>query len=101
MASKVTSGYTPGENARMVAAMVREEDLEELKTMRDDLQKKIDAARDDGRVFAMSLYVRLLAMVSHESDRIQRRFTRESLAASRREHKELAKARRNGASAEA
>ncbi len=91
-----TNGMTPSENARTVAAMVREEDLEDLKSMRDDLQKKIDAARDDGRVFAMSLYVRLLALVSYESDRIQRRFNREALAANRREHKELARARRSG-----
>jgi hypothetical protein len=93
------NGLTPSENARIAASMVREEDLEELKTMRDDLQKKIDAARDDGRIFAMSLYVRLQAMVSHESDRIQRRFNRENLAVNRRAHKELATARRNGASA--
>lgn len=93
------NGLTPSENARIAAAMVREEDLEELKAMRDDLQKKIDAARDDGRIFAMSLYVRLQAMVSYESDRIQRRFNRESLAANRRAHKELATAQRNGASA--
>jgi hypothetical protein len=88
---------TPGENAKAVAGMVREEDLEELTKMRAEMQAHIDQARNDGRLFAMNLYVRLLATISIEADRVQRRFTRETLAMHRKDHKELAKASRNGA----
>ena len=65
---------TPSENARVVAAMVREEDLEELKDLHADIQKRIDAARQDGRLFMMGQYVRLLALVTPEINRIQKRF---------------------------
>jgi hypothetical protein len=83
------NGMTASENGRAVAAMVREEDLEELKDLHTDLQKRIDQARTDGRLFMMSQYVRLLALVTPEIDRIQRRFNRETLAAHRKEHKAL------------
>ena len=84
-----TNGMTPSENARVVAAMVREEDLQELQELHTDLQKRIDAARTDGRLFMMSQYVRLLALVTPEIDRIQKRFNRETLAMHRKEHKAL------------
>ena len=83
------TGMTPSENARAAAVVVREEDLEELEALHSDLQKRIDQARDDGRLFMMAQYVRLQAMVSPEIDRVQRRFKREMLAANRKEHKRL------------
>ena len=91
------NGMTPSENARAVAAMVCEEDLQELQELHSDLQKRIDAARQDGRLFMMGQYVRLLALVTLEIDRIQKRFNREALAAHRKEHKALKEqARTNG-----
>jgi hypothetical protein len=87
----MASNMTPGEHARAIAAMVREEDLEELKDLHTDLQKRIDQARTDGRLFMMSQYVRLLALVTPEIDRIQKRFNRETLAMHRKDHKALKK----------
>lgn len=84
-----TNGMTPRENGRAVAAMVREEDLAELQELHTDLQKRIDAARQDGRLFMMGQYVRLQAMVSPEISRVEKRFKRETLAANRKEHKTL------------
>jgi hypothetical protein len=90
---------TPSENARIVAAMVRPEDLEELQGLHTDLQQRIDAARQDGRLFMMGQYVRLLALVTPEIDRIQKRFNREALAAHRKEHKALKKEAKEAAEA--
>jgi len=83
------NGMTPGENARAVAAMVTEDDLDELKKLHSEMQDRIDAARKDGRLFMMSQYVRLLALVTPEIDRVQKRFNRETLAMHRKEHKAL------------
>ena len=91
------NGMTPSESARIAAAMVREEDLDELKDLHADIQKRIDAARTDGRLFMMGQYVRLLALVTPEIDRIQKRFNREALASHRKEHKSLKLAASNGA----
>lgn len=87
--STVVPGLTPSESARIAAAVVREEDLQELQDLRADLQGRIDKAREDGRLYMMGRYVMLLASVSIEIDRIQKRFSRESLAAHRKEHKAL------------
>ncbi|HKV57791.1 MAG TPA: hypothetical protein VJO32_05895 [Ktedonobacteraceae bacterium] len=84
-----TNGMTPSENARVVASMITEDDLAELQALHLDLQKRIDAARQDGRLFMMGQYVRLQAMVSPEISRVERRFKRETLAANRKEHKAL------------
>lgn len=96
MAKKTTNGLTPGENAKAVAAMVQEEDLTDLQDLKKLIQDRVDKARDDGRLFAMALNVRLLATVSLEADRIARRFNREVLAMHRKTQKEMAKARRDG-----
>jgi hypothetical protein len=74
---------------KAAATFIREEDLDDLEALLRDLQDRVDKAREDGRIYLMSQYVRLVAMVSPEIDRIQRRFKRESLAAMRREHKRL------------
>jgi len=79
----------PNEHARVVSVMVREEDLEDLQKLHVDLQSRIDQARTDGRLFMMSQYVRLLALVTPEIDRIQKRFNREILAAHRKDAKAL------------
>lgn len=83
------NGMTPGENARAVAGMVREEDLEELENLHSDLVKRVDQARADGRLFMMSQYVRLVALVGPEIKRIRSRFQRETLATLRKDHKKL------------
>jgi hypothetical protein len=85
---------TPGESARAVAAMVREEDLAELEALHSELVKRVDQARTDGRLYLMSQYVRLIALVSPEIDRVQRRFKRETLATLRKDHKALKEATR-------
>ena len=82
-------GMTPAENVRAIASMVREEDLAELEALHSELVKRVDQARSDGRIYLMSQYVRLIALVSPEIDRVQRRFKRETLAALRKDHKAL------------
>jgi DNA-binding GntR family transcriptional regulator len=78
---------TPSGNVRALASMVREEDLAELEALHSELVKRVDQARSDGRIYLMSQYVRLIALVSPEIDRVQRRFKRETLAALRKDHK--------------
>ena len=92
-----TTGMTPAETARAVASMVREEDLQELEALHSELVKRVDQARSDGRVYLMSQYVRLIALVSPEIDRVQRRFKRETLAALRKDHKTLKEQRKASA----
>src|ERR1700738_2388789 len=87
--ARLNNGLTPGENARIVASVVDENDLEELEALHKDLLNRVDQARTDGRLFMMGQYVRLVGLVSPEIDRIQRRFKRETLAAVRKEHKAL------------
>ncbi len=89
MADLTTNGHTPGESARIAASMIREEDLSELEQLHSELVKRVDEARSNGRLYLMSQYVRLVALVSPEIDRVQRRFKRETLAALRRDHKSL------------
>ena len=76
-------------DTRAMVAMVREEDLEELKELQDELQNRIDKKSEDGRVFMMQQYVQLYALVTADVKRIQARFHRETTAANRRAAKEL------------
>src|ERR1700686_5397632 len=92
-----TNDMTPRDDARALASMAREEDLRDLEELGSDLVKRVDQARADGRVYLMSQYVRLIALVSPEIDRVQRRFKRETLAALRRDHKALREERKQGA----
>jgi hypothetical protein len=92
-----TNDMTPRDDARTIASMVREEDLGDLEALHSDLVKRVDQARTDGRVYLMSQYVRLIALVSPEIDRVQRRFKRETLAALRRDHKALREEKKQGA----
>src|SRR5712691_9175679 len=94
-----TTGMTPSENARAVAAMVREEDLQELENLHSELVKRVDQARSDGRLFMMGQYVRLVALIAPEVKRITARFQRETLAALRRDHKSLKEQRKNDSGA--
>ena len=87
--ARLNNGLTPGENARLVASVVDENDLEELEALHKDLLHRVDQARADGRIFMMGQYTRLVALVSPEIDRIQKRFKRETLAAIRKDHKTL------------
>jgi hypothetical protein len=84
-----TNGLTPSQNGRIVGAIVTENDLQEMEDLLRDLQGRCDKAREDGRIFMMQQYVQLVALVSPEIDRIQRRFKRETLASFRKEHKRL------------
>ena len=77
-----------------MAMAPREEDLKDLEDLLHDLQAKVDEARDNGRIFMMQEYVRLVALVSPEIDRIQRRFKRETLAGMRKEHADMKAAAR-------
>lgn len=74
---------------KQAASMIREEDLQDLEELLKNLQDRVDQAHSDGRVYLMSQYVRLVALVSPEIDRIHRRFKRESLAAMRKLHQDL------------
>src|SRR6266705_3090536 len=97
--ARLNNGLTPGENARLVASVVDENDLEELEALHKDLLNRVDQARTDGRIFMCGQYVRLVALVSPEIDRIQKRFKRETLAAIRKDHKQLKLEAKNGAPA--
>jgi len=80
---------------KSMSAMVREEDLAELEDLRKDLQSRSDKAGENGQIYMMQQYIRLLAIVSPEIDRVQRRFARESLASLRKTHKDLKASRAN------
>lgn len=82
---------------KIIATMVREEDLDELENLRRELTSRCDQARNDGRIYLMQQYIRLVAVVSPEIDRVQRRFKRESLAELRRTHKDLRRQQREAA----
>lgn len=71
------------------ASIIREEDLEDMTALENEIADRIEKAREDGRAYMMAQHVRILAMVKSERKRIQARFDRESLAAMRREQKEL------------
>ena len=94
--ARLNNGLTPGENGRIVASILTESDLEELEALHSELLTRVDKAREDGRIFMMGQYVRLVGLVSPEIDRIQRRFKRETLAAVRKEHKGLKAEARTG-----
>jgi hypothetical protein len=72
-----------------ISAMVQEEDLEELQNLKSDLQKKVDEAHQNGRVYMMQQYTLILAKVTAEVRKVRDRFDREILAGNRRAHKEL------------
>ena len=74
---------------KKLGSMVREEDLEELQGLLGELREKAGKSSDDGRIFMMQQYVRLIALVQPEVTRIQIRFSRESLAGFRKELKAL------------
>jgi len=71
------------------AWMVQEEDLQALEDLLHEMQGRVDKCYQDGHVYLMSVYVRLVALVSPEIDRIERRFKRENLAAMRKQEKQL------------
>lgn len=72
-----------------INAMVQEPDLEELEALQKELQDRTYKAHDDGRVYMMQQYTKILATVSAEVHKVRARFNRESLAGMRRMHKEL------------
>ena len=76
-------------DTRFLASVIREEDLEALEDLRRELQQRCDQAHADARIYMMGQYIRLIATISPEIDRVQRRFKREALAASRKMHKDL------------
>ena len=72
--ARLNNGLTPGENGRIVASIITEDDLEELQKLHSELLARVDQARTDGRLFMMGHYVRLVALISPEIDRVERRF---------------------------
>jgi len=76
-------------SAAQLSAMVQEEDLEELKALQKELQDRTYKAHDDGRVYMMAQYTKILATVSSEVHKVGARFNRESLAGMRKMHKDL------------
>jgi hypothetical protein len=101
--ARLNNGLTPGENGKIVASIITEDDLDELQKLHSELLTRVDSARTDGRLFMMGQYVRLVALISPEIDRVERRFKREVLASVRKEHKmlklEAKEAAENGATA--
>lgn len=75
-------------NGKSLAWSIREEDLEDLEAMRNDLLGKAQSSLDDGRLFISSFYTKLAATVGPEIKRIRDRFDRETLASTRRELKD-------------
>ncbi len=76
-------------NGKQMAMAPREEDLAELQDVLRDMQKRVDDARADGRVYMMGQYARMVTLISPEIDRVQRRFIREMNANINRDHKDL------------
>jgi hypothetical protein len=76
-------------NAKQLASFVREEDLEDMDKLRVQIEDLAHQARQDGRVYLLAQYTRLLATVNPEIDRIKKRFQRENLAFLRKEEKRL------------
>ncbi len=75
-------------------ATVREEDLEDLEALKRDLLDRVNKAHADGRIYLMSQYTRLVALISPEIKRIRDRFDREVLASVRKDEKALREAAR-------
>ncbi|HLG76647.1 MAG TPA: hypothetical protein VKX46_09535 [Ktedonobacteraceae bacterium] len=71
------------------ASIVNEEDLEDLEGFQREIGNRVEKAHEDGRAFMMAQYVRLLAIVTSEVERLRRRFERESLAQHRKAHQQL------------
>lgn len=76
-------------NGKQLAMAPIEADLEDLDRLRQEMQGRVDQARDDGRLYMMNEYVLLLAQVTTKINRIQARFNRDTLAGMRKEHKNL------------
>lgn len=72
-----------------MAMAPREEDLQDLEELQRDMQGRVDKAREDGRIYMMQEYVRILALVTPEIKRIRIRFDRETLAGMRKDHRNL------------
>ena len=70
------------------AGTVRDEDLQELEGLLNELQGRAGKASDDGHIFMLQQYIRLVSLIEPEIHRIRKRFSRETLANLRREHKE-------------
>jgi hypothetical protein len=70
-------------------SLVREEDLDDLEALKRDLLARVEKAHDDGRIYLMSQYTRLVALISPEIKRIRDRFDREVLASVRKDEKAL------------
>ena len=70
------------------AGAVRDEDLKELEDLLGELQSSAGKASDDGHIFMLQQYIRLVSLIEPEIHRIRKRFQRETLANLRREHKE-------------
>jgi hypothetical protein len=87
--ARLSNGLTPSENGRIVASIITDSDLEELQALHGELLDRVAKAREDGRLFMMGHYVRMVALISPEIDRVERRFKREVLASVRKEHKML------------
>lgn len=76
-------------NARQLATFVREEDLEDLEQLSKQLEDLAHKSREDGRIYLLQQYTRLMAIVDPEIDRVKKRFKRENLAFLRKEEKRL------------
>lgn len=84
-------------NLKGGATIVREEDLDDMTEFERDLSKRVDQAQQDGRAYMMAQYVRLLCLVKSEAKRLRARFDRDTLAAMRKEAKDLRAVQRDAA----
>lgn len=73
------------------ATMIREEDLEDMQKLLSELKGRVQKAHDDGRTFMMQQYTLMVATISPQVTRIQKRFEREDLSAFRKMHRHLKK----------
>lgn len=81
-------------NAKQLATFVREEDVDDLEKLSKQLEDMAHQAREDGRVYLLQQYTRLIAVVDPEIDRVKKRFKRENMAFLRKEEKRLKEERR-------
>ncbi len=74
---------------RAAQSVIQEEDLDEMRELLHIVQQRMDKAGENGRVYVMGQYVRIVAQMRSEISRVERRFHRETIAAARREHRDL------------
>jgi hypothetical protein len=93
--AKTNNATGSAPNGAQLATFVQEEDLDDFGELHKQVQELAHKAREDGRIYLLTQYTRLLAVIEPEIERVQRRFKRENLAYLRREAGRLKDEKKN------